>query len=111
MKNLAPFLMVAGGLMLIIGGSSEPTPTPETSPAAELLEQCHIAERTAKLQILADMATKTFDGDTPAARAVLASDYWLEQAERQRIDSHIPFSDRLAEHIMAETVGEFVGVK
>jgi len=97
-NTIAAIIALIGGLLQF---GIIPNPLPPTPPViADVLGDCHTADRASRVRIITEMASKTFDNDSAQAS------WWNSEIDASRTTDFQPFVDALAESIEAGTLKE-----
>jgi hypothetical protein len=84
-----------------------PSPQPVGPTFDDTLQQVYQADRALKVELLREMAGKTWEAESDDAYRAQVRDWWNENHERGRVTTWQPFADELAVVIEERRFAEF----
>ncbi|MEO1999924.1 MAG: hypothetical protein ABGZ17_32170 [Planctomycetaceae bacterium] len=97
-NTIAAIIALIGGLIQFTDWI--PLPTPKPLVIADVLGDCHVADRASKIRLITEMAGRDFDSDSEQAS------WWNSETDAARQSDYRPFIDAVAEAIEAGTLTE-----
>jgi hypothetical protein len=97
-NTVAAVIALIGGILQFTDGI--PNPFPPTPVIADVLGECHVADRASKIRLITEMADRTFESDAKQAQ------WWNAETDSARQADYQPFIDAVAEAIEAGTLKE-----
>lgn len=98
-NTIAAIIALIGGILQFTDGIPNPFP-PKPPVIADVLGDCHVADRESKYRIIIEMVSKTFGSDSEQAA------WWNAEIDKARRGDFQPFVDAVAEAIEADKLTE-----
>ena len=105
--NMLPWIIAIAAIgFLIYNAKKDAPPQDEPRPRVEsinkVLDRVYKQDRSDRLQLLKELSTKTFANDQEKLN-------WInEESTKRRIQTNIPYTDRIAEAIYENRLNELI---
>ena len=105
-NNLLPWVIAIAAVGFVVYSLNKDAPKEDPKPKVEsinkVLDRVYKQDRSDRLQLLKELATKTFANDQEKLN-------WInEESTKRRIQTNIPYTDRIAEAIYENRLNELI---
>ena len=105
-NNLLPWVIAIAAVGFVIYSSKKDVPKEDPKPKVEsinkVLDRVYKQDRSDRLQLLKELATKTFNSDQEKLN-------WInEESTKRRIQTNVPYTDAVATAIFENRLNELV---